>query len=43
MLLRGFLTASLALLILTRWPARADEVKGVALVEVDDPRRGSLP
>jgi RND family efflux transporter MFP subunit len=43
MSLRGFLTATVALSILARAPAWADAVKGVALVQVEDPKQGSLP
>jgi RND family efflux transporter MFP subunit len=43
MLLRGFLFAAMALLVVVHSPARANEVKGIALVTVDSPRQGSLP
>jgi RND family efflux transporter MFP subunit len=43
MFLRAFSTAAMALLILARGPAQADAVKGIALVQVEDPIQGTLP
>jgi membrane fusion protein (multidrug efflux system) len=41
-MIRFSLSVTLALLILLHGPARAD-VKGMALVQVEDPQRGSIP
>src|SRR4030088_299624 len=42
-MIRHLLGAALASLIFLQGPAIADEVKGYALVKVQDPKRGSIP